>query len=67
MSRTVEELEQEITQLPKSQLKKFRIWYENFDSEVWDEQIEEDVKSGKLDSLAESAIAQHKSGRSKKL
>ena len=60
MGITVEELEKLITQLPQDQLRKFRAWYEKFDSDVWDEQIEKDAASGKLDALAEAAIAEHR-------
>lgn len=67
MGITVEELEKLITQLSQEQLREFRVWYEKFDSDTWDEQIEKDVASGKLDALAESAIAEHRAGRSKKL
>jgi len=35
--------------------------------EVLDKQIEQDILAGKLDKLAEAAIADHKSGKSKKL
>jgi len=67
MARTVEEVEKAVTQLPQDQLRQFRAWYEKFDSEAWDDQIEEDVASGKLDTLAEAAIADHKAGKTKKL
>ena len=67
MGITVEELEKLITQLSQEQLREFRVWYEKFDSDTWDEQIEKDAASGKLDTLAESAIAEHRAGRSKKL
>ena len=66
MGITVEELEKLITQLPQDQLRKFRAWYEKFDSNAWDEQIEKDAASGKLDALAEAAIAEHQAGRSKR-
>ncbi len=65
--KTVEEVEKAVTQLPADQLRKFRAWYEKFDAETWDQQIEQDILSGKLDKLAEAAIADHKSGKSKKL
>ena len=65
MARSVEEIEVEITQLPQAQLKQFREWYEKFDSDAWDKQIEGDISSGMLDALADSAIADHKSGESK--
>jgi len=29
-------------------------WIEEFDAAIWDKQFEEDVKSGKLDELADS-------------
>ena len=56
MSRTVEDIEKAITQLPQDQLREFRSWYEKYDSDTWDEQIERDAAEGKLDALAEAAI-----------
>ena len=67
MPLTVEDIEKAITQLPKEHLRNFRAWYEKFDSDAWDKQIEDDVAEGKLDALAESAISDHKAGKSKKL
>ena len=67
MASNVEDIEKAITQLPQDQLKQFRAWYEKFDADVWDEQIEKDSAAGKLDSLAIVAIADHKSGKSKEL
>ncbi len=67
MARKVEEIEKEISQLPPDQLREFREWYEKFDSDAWDEQIRNDAASGKLDSLADVAIAEHKAGKSRKL
>jgi len=67
MVKTAEEVEKEVAQLPPDQLKKFRAWYEKFDSDAWDAQIEQDIFAGKLDALAETAIADHKAGKSKKL
>jgi hypothetical protein len=67
MARKVEEIEKEISQLPPDQLREFRAWYDKFDSDAWDRQIEEDIKWGKLDALADMAVADHKAGKSKKL
>jgi hypothetical protein len=67
MARTVEDIEQAIAELPQDQLRQFRAWYERFDAEAWDEQIEKDVADGKLDAIAEAAIAGHKAGKSRKL
>ena len=63
MSRTVEDIEEAITQLPEEQLREFRSWYEKYDSQAWDKQIERDSAEGKLDVLAEAVIADHEAGR----
>lgn len=67
MARNVEDIEKAITQLPQDQLKEFRAWYEQFDSDAWDEQIGRDAAAGKLDSLADAAISDHRAGKSKEL
>ena len=67
MDRAVEEIEEEIKQLSQDQLKKFRAWYEEFDSAVWDEQIKKDAESGKLDAIAYEAVKDHKAGKSRKI
>lgn len=67
MEKSVEDIEEAIEQLPLDQLEKFRAWYEKFDANAWDKQIEQDIVNGKLDQLAEAAIADHRAGRSKKL
>ena len=53
---TVQEIEKAITRLPPEKLAEFRSWYSEFDAAQWDEQFEGDVKSGKLESLADRAL-----------
>ena len=48
---TLKELEQTISQLLPGELAEFREWFLRFDGDRWDEQIEKDASSGKLDSL----------------
>jgi hypothetical protein len=67
MPINIEEIEDAIQRLPQDQLKKFRAWYVEFDTKAWDAQIENDVTSGKLDSLANEAIDAHRVGDSRKL
>ena len=67
MARTVEDIEKAVAELPQDQLREFRAWYEKFDADAWDDQIQSDIASGKLDSLAEAAIAEHMDGKSTKL
>lgn len=63
----VENLEREVRDLSARELANFREWFAEFDAAEWDRQIEEDVGSGKLDRLADAALADHNAGRSRKL
>jgi len=49
--------------LSPSELAAFRKWFREFDTEVWDHQIEEDIRAGKLDSLANAALKAFESGK----
>ena len=64
---SVQEIEKAVSQLSKADLINFREWFDKFDQEVWDQQFEEDVVSGKLDSLADQAIADFKAGKCKEV
>lgn len=66
MSR-IEEIEKEVQGLKPNELKAFRKWFWDFDAEIWDRQFEKDALSGKLDSLAESALKSFKSGNCSKI
>ncbi len=63
----VENIEQEVKALTPTELAAFRRWFLEFDSQVWDRQIEEDIRKGKLDKLAEDALAAHRAGKSKEI
>lgn len=63
-NRRVEELEDNVKKLSPDELKAFRDWFAHFEAEIWDRQIEDDAKNGKLSSLAENAVCDHESGRS---
>ena len=54
---TVEDLEKAVAKLTQRELDRFRTWFENFDSARFDAKIERDANSGKLDKLAEQAVA----------
>jgi hypothetical protein len=61
----IEELEKKIEELSPKELSLFREWFVAFDAEIWDRQIESDVAEGKLDRLADEAIAAHERGDSR--
>lgn len=67
MPLSVKEIEDVISQLPSKQLKEFRAWFEKFDSEIWDEQIEKDVNTGAFDEIAKRAIIDHNAKKTKEL
>jgi hypothetical protein len=64
---TIQEIEQAVLKLSPNELASFREWFDELDAEIWDKQFEMDVKSGKLDELANQAIADFQSGRCKEL
>jgi hypothetical protein len=63
----VENIEQEVQNLTPSELAVFRRWFLEFDAQVWDRQIDEDGRGGKLEALAEEALEAHRSSKSKEL
>jgi hypothetical protein len=48
-------------------LNRFRQWFAEFDSRAWDEQFEGDAQSGRLDKIAEKALAVYHTGLAKEL
>jgi hypothetical protein len=63
----VEDIEKAISALAPDELAKFRAWYEAFDAERFDERIERDARAGRLDRLAEEALADLKAGHTRDL
>ena len=63
----VEQLEAEVRKLDRIELAVFRQWFQEYDGDEWDRQIEEDIQAGKLDKLVEEALAQHRTGQTKEL
>ena len=64
---TAEDIEKAIEQLAPGELARLRAWFEAFDSDRFDAAIERDSRAGKLDALAEEALAAHRAGRSRDL
>ena len=63
----IKQIEHEVKKLNRAELEAFRNWFREYDANEWDRQIEEDVQTGRLDMLAEEALAAHKAGRTKEL
>ncbi|MBM3941866.1 MAG: hypothetical protein FJ316_02865 [SAR202 cluster bacterium] len=64
---TIEEIKEAVAQLSSDDLAVFRTWFAEFDWQVWDEQLERDVASGRLDILADEALQDFSQGRTNPL
>ncbi len=64
---TVKEIEQQVRKLPRTRLMMFREWFRRFDADVWDRQIERDVRGGKLNKFAREALSSYKPGKAKEI
>jgi hypothetical protein len=60
---TVQEIERAILALGPKDLATLRDWFATFDAEVWDQELERDAATGKLDSLAQEALRDLSEGR----
>jgi hypothetical protein len=61
----LEKLERKVQRLGRAELADFRAWFRKYDSDEWGRQIEEDVRTGKVDPLAEEAISAYRTGGTK--
>jgi hypothetical protein len=59
---TVKEIESAIEHLPATDFFKLGEWFDERREQLWDDQIANDAKSGRLDFLIEEARAAKKSG-----
>lgn len=60
---SVRELEEAVSQLPPEELETFARWFDEFRAELWDEQIEQDIRAGRLDELGRVAEEDFEAGR----
>lgn len=63
----VQEIESAIAQLPPAQVAELAAWFEQFHAQLWDNQIEQDVRAGRLNSLLDETAADLDSGRCESL
>jgi hypothetical protein len=60
---TLEDIEKAVTELPTDHLAILRARFEEFEATRFDQRIERDAKTGRLDQLAEQALADYRAGR----
>ncbi len=63
----LEQIEAAILTLSSDEFQRLRQWFFDVDYQRWDEQLEQDIADGKLEALAEEAIAEFKSGHCREI
>jgi len=63
----LESIENQVQALSPEELAQFREWFLEYDWDAWDRHIEKSSGSEALDELAERALQQHASGKTKPL
>ncbi|MDA0811698.1 MAG: hypothetical protein O3C21_04800 [Verrucomicrobia bacterium] len=63
----VDEIKSAIESLPEKEFVELREWFSEKDWEKWDQRIETDSKSGKLDFLIKEAFEEKRRGKLKDL
>lgn len=64
---TVEAITSAIAELPPEQVAQIRAWLNERAEAEWDAQIEQDERAGRLNALADRALAEHRAGRTRPL
>jgi hypothetical protein len=59
---SVEQIEAAILKLSPQELTQLADWVLDLDEQRWDEQLEKDIEAGKLDFLAQEALAEFEAG-----
>lgn len=60
---TLKQIEAAILQLSPDEFRQLSEWFFELDNQYWDQQLEKDVAEGKLEDLAQEAIANFNAGR----
>jgi hypothetical protein len=63
----LEQIEKSVSELNSKEFEVFSAWFEAFHAERWDRQIVADLKSGTLDYLADKALADFRTGKTRPL
>ena len=63
----LKDIKKAVQELPDSEYRDFRRWFDELDARAWDEQFEDDVRSGRLDEIAEKSLKDFETGKCKEL
>jgi hypothetical protein len=62
---TLEQIETAILALPTADVRRLSVWLSELDQQRWDEELEKDIANGRLEKLAEEAIAEYQAGKTR--
>jgi hypothetical protein len=63
----LEKIERDVETLSPDELAAFRDWFHAYDAARWDQQLEGDAQSGKLERLRQEALAEHQDQKAREL
>ena len=63
----LQQIEHDVESLSPEELAEFRRWFADYDAALWDQQLERDANSGRLDKLRDEALAEHQTKRTSEL
>jgi hypothetical protein len=61
----IDDIKRAIAQLSPRELARFRVWFNQFDTDRFDEILRQDVETGKLDAFAEEALDTYRAGQTR--
>lgn len=64
---SVEQIEAAILQLPPEEFRQLSGWFFELDEQRWDKQLEKDIAEGKLEALAQEALAEFEAGHCRQI
>jgi len=59
------EIIDQVQKLPPEEVFEIAQWLRAYEAELWDRQIENDIRAGKLDKLGKDALAELRAGKTR--
>ncbi|CDZ34541.1 Hypothetical protein NGAL_HAMBI1145_23870 [Neorhizobium galegae bv. officinalis] len=63
----LKQIEKAVAHLGRKEFEAFSLWFEEFQAERWERQIENDDAEGKFDRLAEETLTEFRAGKTRPL
>ncbi len=55
----------QVQKLPPAEVFELGRWLREYEAELWDQQVEADIRSGKLDKLGQEALEELRAGKTR--